>query len=122
MKNKYILSIVAILLFHCASGQTNNNWFFEDSHPIQSKSTSALSQYIPYGNAFTPNGDLRVLIICAGFGALYNDSICGDWATGSTTLPSWISDKSIFYNSYSDFSNYSYLNNKENISRFYYEM
>lgn len=118
---KRIIFIINILLPFLTFGQTNNPWLFEDGHLMQSKSSS-VSGYAPYGEAFTPKGDLRVLIICAGFGAPYNDSICDNWATGSATLPSWASDKSTFYNSYSDFANYSNLNNKGNISRFYYEM
>lgn len=76
----------------------------------------------PYGEAFTPNGDLRVLIICAGFGVPYDNYVCGNWATGSTSLPDWINDKSTFYDDTTDFENYSYLSNKTNVSRFYYEM
>lgn len=121
MKSKYILSILGLLLFHYVSGQTNNPWFFEDGHLMQSLSANS-SNYAPYGEAFTPKGDLRVLIICAGFGAPYDNYTSGSWATGSTSLPNWVSDKSTFYNNISDFDNYSNLNNNTNVSRFYYEM
>ncbi|MCA1760824.1 MAG: hypothetical protein LC658_13735, partial [Bacteroidales bacterium] len=65
---------------------------------------------------------MRILIVCAGFGNPYDSYSCGNWATGSTSLPAWISDKSTFYNQYSDFSTYSYMDNNQNISRFYHEM
>ena len=121
---KTILIFFALIVI-CVNlhAQTNNPWLFEDYHfPPEGGEKSASIEYAPNGIAFTPKGDLRVLIVCAGFGSPYDGFDCGNWGTGSTSLPVWAVDKSTFYSQNSDFTTYSYLNNNENISRFYNEM
>lgn len=120
---KYILFL--ILYFFCivTYAQTDNPWFFEDYYfPPEEEKSASTTKYTPHGEAFTPKGDMRILVVCAGFGSPYDSYECGSWNTGSTALPDWADDKSTFYNQNSDFTTYSYMNNNQNISRFYYEM
>ena len=80
--------------------------------------------YAPYGWDFTPKGDLRVLIICAGFGAPYDNYAVSGWAEGSNTFPTCLTDPTQrpFYSNPSDFNNPLPIDGVRNISRYYYEM
>jgi len=88
MKLLYFYLIQTVLILKCASAQTGNEWFFEDSHSSISTKSASITTYVPNGNAFTPKGDMRILIICAGFGAPYDNYSCGNWDVGSVTMPS----------------------------------
>jgi hypothetical protein len=75
------------------------------------------------GHYFTPKGDLRALIICAGFGPQYDNSFSiGNWDASPGALPTYLLNKSTIYSDVSDFSTYSNSGHNANISRFYYEM
>ncbi len=122
MRLLYFCFIIVVFLTNCASAQTGNEWFFEDYHSSISTKSASITTYVPNGNAFTPKGDMRILVICAGFGEPYDNYDCGNWDTGVTTLPDWVNDKSTFYNQNSDFATYASQNNNQNVSRFYHEM
>lgn len=97
---------------------------FEDYHfqTINLKSTTMGTPYSPNGKEFTPKGDFKVLIICAGFGEPYDSYTLPGWTTGVNTLPDWVNNNTAFYRNNSDFNNPATINDKNNISRFYYEM
>lgn len=87
--------------------------------------------YAPNGEVFTPTGDLRVLVIYAGFGTFDGGQYLDEWPTsiGSTQLPNYVdaingSSTDVFFNNLSDFSTICVPSNTTNksISRFYYEM
>lgn len=61
--------------------------------------------YSPNGIVFTPKGDIKVLIICAGFGEPYDSYELHDWNTGINTLPDWVNNNSAFYRNNTDFNN-----------------
>ena len=102
------------------------NEFYDDHLPepnILRKSVMTSSGYYsPYGKTFTPTGDLKILIICAGLGTPYDNYEVPNWPTGSNTFPNWVSNNETFYTDNSQFSNPLTLNDKYNVSRMYYEM
>lgn len=123
MKIKYILILILATATTSLWSQTLLPDDVEDYHdPSILKSVLIGNQYIPNGKAFTPKGDLRALIICAGFGAPYDNQTCQNWATGSNTLPDWANDPNYIYDDYFDFTTYASANHYQNFSRFYYEM
>jgi hypothetical protein len=130
MRKKGKNLIYLLLLTSVANGQLIHPGYFEDDHgpainqPVQmnSNSTSITSLFSPYGQAFTPKGDMKVLIICAGFGTPYDDYSMPGWSTGTNSLPDWAISNSTFYTNDIQFSNPATNNDKKNVSRFYYEM
>ena len=125
-KNLFFL----LLLTSVAYGQLKHPGYFEDYHvptinqPVQmnSNSTSLSSLFSPNGQAFTPKGDMKVLIICAGFGTPYDNYSMSGWTTGTNSLPDWAISNSTFYTNDIQFSNPATNNDKNNVSRFYFEM
>ena len=113
------------------NAQINYPGSFEDYHfpPIKSATTASTlesattaSQYSPNGIVFTPKGDIKVLIICAGFNDPFDNYPMAGWATGASTFPDWVNTHNTFYTANSEFDNLTTVNDKNNISRFYYEM
>lgn len=81
----------------------------------------AQKPYAPNGEIFTPKGDLRILIVFAGF---ENDSnqYFNNWPS-KNDLPNYIIDGKLedgFYNSFDQFSNVN--KSIDNLSQVYYEM
>ncbi len=75
------------------------------------------------GNSFTPQGDMRILVICVGFGEPYDSAFpVGHWDAAPGALPQNLLDKSTFYSDASDFVTYANANHTQNVSRFFYEM
>jgi M6 family metalloprotease-like protein len=93
-----------------------------DSQAPKKVSSSITSLYSPNGKIFTPKGDLKVLIICAGLGEPYDSYPMDGWNVGTNTFPDWVVSNSKFYSDNSQFSATATSNDKNNISRFYYEM
>jgi hypothetical protein len=121
---KILLIFQLTFLSQYIFSQINFPQSFEDYHfpPSSSKSATVGDLYSPYGIAVTPKGDLKVLIICVGFGAPYDNYLLDGWDTGSNSFPNWVNNKSSFYSSYNDFNSTASINDKGNLSRFYYEM
>jgi hypothetical protein len=94
----------------------------DDYHEVQLKSAYTGSLNYENGEAFTPKGDFRALIVCVGFGSTWDNQSCGDWPTGSNTLPDWANNPEYMYDDYSDFTTYASSNHYQNISKFYHEM
>jgi hypothetical protein len=120
-----LVTIILLCWFfsNLLNAQIDNPWVFEDYHfQSESEKKSSGSKYAPNGIAFTPKGEMRILIVCAGFGEPYDSYNIAFWPNGVNTLPDWVNDKSTFYNQNSDFANYAHLNNKQNVSRFFNEM
>jgi M6 family metalloprotease-like protein len=124
MKKKFILIFLQIVFYMTAYTQIKYPGSFEDDCVPRTKSTlkSAATKYSPNGMAFTPKGDFKVLIVCVGFGTPYDNYPLDGWASGTNTLPDWANDKRTFYNNNSDFTDPVTANDKNNVSRFYYEM
>jgi hypothetical protein len=78
-------------------------------------------QFSGNGSMITPKGDLRALIICAGFGPQFDNSYAApNWSASPDALPTYLLDKSTVYSDYSDFATYAGANHNTNVSRFYY--
>lgn len=116
-KNLFFL----LLLTSVANGQLKHPGYFEDYHvptinqpvPMNSNSTSLTSLFSPNGQALTPKGDIKVLIICAGFGTLYDNYSMPGWTTGTNSLPDWAISNSTFYTNDIQFSNPATNNDKK---------
>ncbi len=78
--------------------------------------------YSGYGNVLTPKGDLRVLVICAGFGEPYDNFEMQGWSKEPDAIPDKLKDKSTFLSDFSDFSERPLANQDKNVSYFYYQM
>ncbi len=97
---------------------------------VQNTCSSPGPIYSPNGQVFTPKGDLKALIIFAGFGQYDNNNSFSTWPVSSnTSVPSYLdpvtgSAPSLIFSNTSDFSTYAIPSNTTNksISRFYYEM
>lgn len=113
-----------VLLSMSTKAQITYPGSFEDYHfqTIKLKNATIDNLYSPNGIEFTPKGDFKVLIICVGFGAPYDSYEMPGWATGVNTLPDWVNNNSAFYRNNTEFNNPATVNDKNNISRFYYEM
>lgn len=123
MKIKYILTLLLAATTLSIWGQTLLPDDVEDYHdPSTLKSLLIGDKNYSNGEAFTPKGDMRALIVCVGFGPTWDNQACGDWPSGSNTLPNWANSKEYMYNDYSDLTTYASSNHYLNISRFYYEM
>jgi hypothetical protein len=77
------------------------------------------SNYAPFGKVFTPKGDLRILIIYAGFADLDNNQAAGNWPSDKD-LPPW-DPTELFYSDFSEFEKYKGDTTVQNLSKFYYE-
>ena len=129
MKTFYYIIGCLLLAIHPLYSQIHENDFviicgYEGdalSSPINGLGRS--SKFSGNGKAFTPKGDMRVLIICAGFGPAFDNNLTVvDWPSAPDALPQRLSDKSTFYSNTSDFATYANAEHNQNISRFYYEM
>lgn len=114
-----------------SNAQINYPGSFEDYHfpPIKSATTASSlesaitdSRYSPNGIVFTPKGDIKTLIIFAGFNDPCDNYPIAGWTTGANTFPDWVGTHSTFYTANSEFDNPATVNDKNNVSRFYYEM
>ncbi len=79
-------------------------------------SQQGLAQYTPNGNVMTPKGDVRVLVIYAGFTNDANTAPNQNWEH-SDPFPSYVDD--LFYDNFSDFSSTA---TDHSLSNFYYQM
>ncbi len=78
--------------------------------------------YAPNGGCFTPKGDLKVLLVCVGFGANDADLPMYNWPA-TQDFPDEIVNEELFYTGYAKFStDIDSLRDIKNISRWYYEM
>jgi hypothetical protein len=88
-------------------------------------SINAQTRYSPNGNAFTPQGDLKVLLICVRFGDSVNTAMPIDnnvWHKDSA-YPKEIIEEKVFYTNYNTFATpINHNRDINNISRWYYEM
>ena len=73
-----------------------------------------------FGKIFTPKGDLRILIIYAGFEGFDESQGVNNWPANSE-LPDWKPEE-LFYKSFDEFSKFSKDTTITNISKFYHEM
>jgi len=109
--------------------------YFEDVVLDEDMSGTALSvmasttHYAPYGKPFTPKGDMRALIIFAGFGLPYDAMPVSGWESSTInsglTYPNWVKDSANvrrFYSDVTQFENPTSADGVRNVSRFYYEM
>jgi hypothetical protein len=137
MKKLYFYIFLSFIFFTTSAiAQITYPGSFEDYHlqivDLKSKTKPAPyslderltmgTPYSPNGIVFTPKGDIKVLIICAGFGEPYDSYEVPGWNAGVNTLPEWVNNNSAFYRNNTDFNNPATVNDKGNISRFYYEM
>ena len=92
---------------------------------------NAQTKYSPFGGSFTPKSDLRVLFVGVRFGEAVDTTIKIDYAWDAyKSFPESILKKQAFYTSFADFDTLStdysnpanYDRDKENISRWYYEI
>ena len=81
------------------------------------------NNYAPYGEVFTPKGDIRFLIICADFKGFGENIDHGEW-DAINDHPEFLSNnnKSIFYNDTSDFLTFENDSAIKNLSKLYFEM
>ena len=91
--------------------------------------TEQAGNYAPYGGVFTPKGDLKVLIIFAGFYGFDNNQSLDGWGdpTGQNSFPNYVDLQTgealdLFYDDISDFTAYANDENVKNLSKYYYEM
>lgn len=79
--------------------------------------------YSPNGNVFTPKGDIRFLIICAGFKDFDANQELGKW-NSEDDLPQFFQEGTlpVFYSDTSDFEKYKTDTSIKNLSKLYYEM
>jgi hypothetical protein len=122
MKKVTIYIFFQLVSYIASYAQITYPGSFEDYHLLPLKSATLGAQYAPFGKEFTPKGDFKVLIICAGFGDPYDNYPVSGWAPGVNTFPDWVNANNTFYTNNSDFENAATINDKSNISRFYYEM
>jgi hypothetical protein len=85
-------------------------------------SAASGTNYSAYGNPFTPKGDLRALIICAGFGPNYDNQYVNGWDNHPDSIPSILKDGSLFYSNTSQFTSNPPASAIENVSAYYYAM
>ncbi|MBN4051300.1 T9SS type A sorting domain-containing protein [bacterium AH-315-M05] len=84
------------------------NTFFQCAlDPIELAKTSNAG-YAPNGGAFTPRGDLKVLIIFAGFDNAAGNQFLPGWGSGTNDLPDYVnpatgSALSLFYSNNEEF-------------------
>ncbi|MFZ4724266.1 MAG: hypothetical protein ACOYMD_02365 [Paludibacter sp.] len=130
MKKRNINIFFLLLIAFIANGQLKHPSYFEDYQvpstyqqvQMNSNSTSLTSLFSPNGQVFTPKGDMKVLIICASIGEPFDSYPLNGWAVGSNTLPDWVTSNQTFYTDNDQFNSPATENDKNNISRFYYEM
>jgi M6 family metalloprotease-like protein len=120
---KVTIYIFIQLVFHVTSyAQISYPGSFEDAHLLPLKSATIGTKYTPNGDEFTPKGDFKVLIICAGFGNPYDNDPVSGWSTGVNTFPDWVNANTTFYQNNTSFNSPATVNDKSNVSRFYHEM
>lgn len=106
---KYFLNVLLIVLFILLITPLNS---------AQNKS------YGPYGEVFTPKGDLRVLVVCVGFENKDYDQPFSNWPPHQD-LPDYMQDGDFFeafYENFDQFEEYKNDTNVKNISKLYHEM
>lgn len=80
--------------------------------------------YGPYGEVFTPRGDLRVLVVCVGFENNDYDQPFSNWPPHQD-LPDYMQDGNFFEAFYDNFDQFEQFKNDssvQNISKLYQEM
>lgn len=79
--------------------------------------------YAPFGEVFTPKGDIRFLVICAGFKGYDGGQDHGEW-NDKDDLPKYLQGDAIelFYTDTVHFSQYEKDTAVKNLSKLYYEM
>ena len=79
--------------------------------------------YAPHGNVFTPKGDIRFLIICAGFKGFDAEQTLGKWGSDDD-LPQFFEKGALaaFYSDTSEFEQYKTDTSIANLSKLYFEM
>jgi len=122
---KYLYLALFLFLHTCVYSQIHCSddlcCYVPDRHEPNLRSTG--SSFSGNGEDFTPKGDLKILVICAGFGDPYDSShYYHGWDNAPGALPDMLLDKSTFYSDTADFTTYANANHIKNISRFYYEM
>jgi hypothetical protein len=124
MKKRIFYTTICLTFSLIMNAQVNYPGYFEDYHEYEvlQKNTRTETFSIPNGKVFTPKGDIRALIICAGFGEPYDSWTCPNWPAGTNTLPNWANNPEYMYSNYSDFNTYASSNHNRNFSRYYYEM
>ena len=127
MKTTALLMLLMVFLLNSNTikAQYTDECFVDSTMFPPLDSTARLSAYSPNGNDFTPRGNIKVLIIYAGFTNdqdtvdqpnmiwPYNDQI----NPPGKSFPNNTGD--LFYDDYSDFSP---SNTDKSISNFYYQM
>jgi hypothetical protein len=127
MKKKILLVFFVLSNVIVQAQITSEPLQFEDYYinilPSSSLKSASTTTYAPNGGTQTPHGDLRALIVFAGFGTSYdpNHDFTG-WDSGPDVIPDFATNKQVFYNDYSDFTTYANVSNNLNLSKFYYIM
>ena len=130
MKKCFILLLMAMLcqngfsqFFVC--GDYSNDSCDGCTDPFL-KSNDTTTQYFPYGDVFTPKGDIRALIVFASFGGIFDTMSLGNNWPANSDFPNWAInlDAKAFYTDTTEFwaNNIYGDTNMNSVSNYYYQM
>lgn len=131
MKKMFFLALCLVVLsqrgfsqfFVCGNLHDNDSCFGCTDNLL--KSNDSVARFFPYGGVFTPKGDIRVLIVFAGFGGIFDTMDVGDWPANSN-FPNWAINPNgkAFYNDTSEFHSANIYGdtNRFSVSNYYYQM
>ncbi len=122
MYTKIKMLIVLVLISYYSSGQILFKYNPDVVTNTGTKSTTVTTVSIPNGGCFTPKGSLKALLIFASFGGTFDQQTVDGWPSTST-FPAWATSASKpFYSTEAEFTNSATDNNKNSVSKFYYDM
>tara|TARA_Y100000385_G_scaffold103548_1_gene107055 strand:- start:3033 stop:3509 length:477 start_codon:yes stop_codon:yes gene_type:complete len=114
-----ILNSILFLLAHFSWAQCGHNHYIFNSIP---PTNSIDFLYSPYGNLFTPQGEIKVLLLFGGYEEDQLSLSSGFWpgspgdADFETSLPNY---EELFYTEATEFAD---DNNDQTLSNFFYQM
>ncbi|MDR3339505.1 MAG: hypothetical protein LBT25_05325 [Candidatus Symbiothrix sp.] len=123
MKTKSVICFLFLLfLFSNVGAQTNTYYDFECGTTETMLRSSTSVGYSANGYPFTPKGDLRALVICAGFGSNYDSQYVSGWDSAPDSIPISLKNGDIFYSNFSQFTSNPPASAIGNISAYYHAM
>lgn len=132
MKKIIILALCIVALsqrgfsqsFVCGGFHDNDSCYGCDDPFLKSNDTNP--NYFPYGGVFTPKGDIRVLIVFASFGGIFDTMSLGNNWPANSDFPNWAINPNYkaFYNDTTEFwtNNIYGDTNRFSVSNYYYQM
>ncbi len=87
---KYLKTTILIFIgvFYAVTLFSQQNYIGDDI--AEERNEKYFSGYAPYGEVFTPDGTLKVLIIYAGFDCNEGEQYIKDWSSGNKSCPDYV--------------------------------